>query len=159
MSKPKIMDLYNISKAGTWFVEKVCDWFFSFQWIEVKGMDIQRGGGRVKLTVQNTPQDGDGGSYSGPFAVTYSGTTATVQAGLVIVGLETSSYAGGTVTAQKKDYIYMNITATGPLTFTLAADSSIVQDNTVIKMPFAYINSDGSVAQLTGIIHYPGRFI
>ena len=156
MSKPKIMDLYNISKAGTWFVEKVCDWFFSFQWIEVKGMDIQRGGGRVELTVRNIPQDS---GYSGPLAVTYSGTTAKVKAGLVIVGLETRSYAGGTVTAQKEDYIYMNITATGPLTFTLAADSSIVQDNTVIKMPFAYINSDGSVAQLTGIIHYPGRFI
>jgi len=159
MSKPKIMDLYNISKAGTWFVEKVCDWFFSFQWIQVDGMDIQRGGGRVKLTVQNVPQDSDGGSYDGPLAVSYSGTTATVQAGLVIVGLETSSYAGGTVTASPGDYIYMNITATGTLAFTLTAGSSIVQDNTVIKMPFAYINSDGSVSQLTGIVHYPARFI
>ena len=150
------MDLYNISKAGTWFVEKVCDWFFSFQWIQVEGMDIQRGGGRVKLTVQNVPQDSDGGSYDGPLAVSYSGTTATVQAGLVIVGLETSSYAGGTVTASPGDYIYIEITEYDTLSYTLGA-GSIIQTTSYIRIPFAYINSDRSVSQLIGVVNYPGR--
>jgi len=167
MSKPKIMDLYNISKAGTWFVEKVCDWFFSFQWIQVDGMDIQRGGGRVQLTVKNIPQD-EPEKYNGPWKVerkndttVYIGKARDFEGDLArvdyaIIGLTTEEFLDTEeLTVSATGWVCVKLTK--PTTdyvweYEMLTDLDS-QDNDTVYYPLAYVVFDsGKIKDIQQIL-------